>query len=130
AQPLWLCVGLALGSLHLPPRRFGAEGLPGRAFPLPIAAGVAMGYFAYVFLPVSTSASLVWKAFSYARVYREQAAKEFPDLPEPPRFLEKLVLEPLTKAVEEDPENAHRWCQLARWRAELWMLPARDQHPR
>ncbi|MBI1913691.1 MAG: hypothetical protein HYS12_02885 [Planctomycetes bacterium] len=130
AQPLWLCVGLALGALHLPPRRVGADGLPGRAFPLPVAAGVAMGYFAYVFLPVSSSASLAWKAFSYARVYREQAAKGFPEISNPPLFLWDRVLKPLGKAVDEDQEDAHRWCQLAHWFGEMWMLPARDRHPR
>jgi hypothetical protein len=130
AQPLWLCVGLALGALDLPPRHFGATGLPGRAFALPIVTGVAMGYFAYVFLPVNSSASLARKAFGNVRAYREQAAKGFPDIGKPPLFLKEHVLQPLAEAVDEDQEDAHRWCQLAHWFGEMWRLPARDRHPR
>jgi tetratricopeptide (TPR) repeat protein len=128
AQPLWLVAGLALASRGL--AGLGASRAsamrPGMIIPLPLAVGFLLGYWIYVLAPIRASESLAIAAHEAARAYRIEQSHGFRQIKNPGEFLWRNVVQPMRKAVEEDPIDSERRVQLAQWFNELWQVYQRD----
>jgi O-Antigen ligase len=129
AQPLWLVAGLALSTCQTP-HTLGARSWPGRVLPVPVAAGFALAYFVYVFVPVVQGYSLAVSAFEAARYYRTDDRDKTRPVNDPRGFLKQNVLKPLEESVKTDQTNAHRYIQLALWYFEYWKLSNPDPRER
>jgi hypothetical protein len=136
AQPLWFVAALAWNTL--PPRpvaRFGRSWL-GRSLPVPLFAAGCLIYALFVVMPVwgclgyvreTAAAVLDWtRTFDpeWRKSLQEGAdVKQCVDLASRNRqFLDRAILRPLRKAVEQDPGNAYPYSELASWYGERWKL--------
>jgi hypothetical protein len=145
AQPLWVVAALAL-NVGAPSAEPGAPAGAGalrfalrapalaRYLPLCVLLGLCWVYFVLVFYPVVSGAGWLQEASRHYPLWEKKLQRDWlgqlgQDLPPPEKlrvaaaagaYLRKNILQPLDKAVAEDPFDAYPLLELARWHGELW----------
>jgi len=125
-QPFWLAATLALACGTT--RGAASASLPRAWIALPFVAALLAANLAQAYVPGVATASAVRSARSASKVFPHAHAKTVgpADLDhitfvrDAKRFVSGLILQPLNRALELDPENSQLQIELARWYRWQW----------
>ncbi len=132
SHSLWIMIALCLGMISTK-KSTSESRKPLRIVLIPVLGGVALAYFMYILVPVSSSQSKAVQAMKAARYYREVIEKDS-ELLKRLVFLYKNVAQPLSRAVYDESQqsrklrNANRGFQLSRTYREVWLMSLAAEH--
>lgn len=131
AVALPLMVMMALAQSAMPAEEAEPERSRSAALtPLPILAGVCLGYLLLCFHPVTSSTQQVRKVIPYYEGYEKalvqahegNVVEEQRILNKAHEYLQSRIIGPLQLAAKDDPSDAFPQLQLAEWNGKLWEL--------